>query len=330
MTPQLALYYQEPDPDRWLPFDRIPRRIVRRLVRGAPRPGGQMRVFLNLCGGLDRLGTRYAINDFGLARRNPAMPVGIVGKMQVLEEHAWPNPIILGASIMSHPLADPGVVDRFPIRRVLVQGHWNAAMFALVWGDRVRPCLFGIDTDRWAPREGLAKEFDVLVYDKVRWRHEHFEAELINPILAHLRSRGLRVATIRYGSYREEDFESLALRSRSMIFLCEHETQGFAYQQVLSCGVPILAWDRGGYWEDPEYFPGRVKFAPVSSVPNWDGRCGERFAGAGQFTEAFGRFWPGVEAARYSPRDFILENLTLEKCARMYLDLWNQAFGTAL
>ena len=35
-----------------------------------------------------------------------------------------------------------------------------------------------------------------------------------------------------------------------MVFLCEHENQDIAYQQALACGVPILAWDRGGYWQD--------------------------------------------------------------------------------
>ena len=46
----LNLFYEEPDPDRWLPFDRHPRRLIRRLVRGPDQPGGAMRVFLNLRG----------------------------------------------------------------------------------------------------------------------------------------------------------------------------------------------------------------------------------------------------------------------------------------
>ena len=42
--------------DRWLPYDRIPRRFVRNLLREPPPPGGQARVFLNLCAGLDAIG----------------------------------------------------------------------------------------------------------------------------------------------------------------------------------------------------------------------------------------------------------------------------------
>jgi hypothetical protein len=60
-----------------------------------------------------------------------------------------------------------------------------------------------------------------------------------------LRKYSRSFAEIRYGFYREEEFWDLLGRSRTMIFLCASETQGIAYQQVLSCGVPILAWDRG-------------------------------------------------------------------------------------
>jgi glycosyltransferase involved in cell wall biosynthesis len=72
---------------------------------------------------------------------------------------------------------------------------------------------------------------------------------------------------MRYGYYREGDFLAVLSQCRTMIFLCEHETQGIAYQQALSCNVPILAWDRGGPWQDPAYFPDKVVFEPVTSVP---------------------------------------------------------------
>ena len=67
----LNIFYEEPDSDRWIMFDRYPRRLVRRLWRGRPRPGGQQRIFLNLCAGLDRIGIRYRVNDYRHARRNP-------------------------------------------------------------------------------------------------------------------------------------------------------------------------------------------------------------------------------------------------------------------
>ncbi len=115
-------------------------------------------------------------------------------------------------------------------------------------------------------------------------------SELIQPILVELERRQLRHKIIRYGQYEEEDFREQLLRSRSMIFLVEHETQGFAYLQALATGVPILAWDRGGFWKDPAFYPDRVRFEGVTSVPYWDSRCGEKFAHPAAVCDDLGAF----------------------------------------
>ena len=104
-----------------------------------------------------------------------------------------------------------------------------------------------------------------------------------------------------------------------MVFLCEHETQGIAYQQALACGVPILAWDRGGEWQDPSYYPNKVKFGPVSSVPYWDIRCGVKFSEKDEFSCQLENFLGLLKKNILSPREYILENLTLEKCAEQYV-----------
>ncbi len=257
----LSLFYAEPDPDRWLPFDRLPRRFIRHLVRGPRNPGGQERVFINLKAGLDRLGVAYKQNDYRWALRNPAAPCGIVGKPFVLGLQEWRNPILFGASIMSHPDEDLELPRRYPVKRVLVPGEWMRRMCAERWGDLVKSWPVGIDTDTWSPTKEVGT-LDVLLYDKVRWDHDQYEPVLHTPIREHLRHLGLSFAELRYGSYREADFHSLVRRARAMIFLCEHETQGIAYQQALACGVPILAWDRGGYWQDFGGAPPGCFFAP--------------------------------------------------------------------
>lgn len=318
---KLSLFYEEPEGDRWLPFDRYPRRIARRVIRGRRVPGGQERVFLNLRAGLDRLGVQYRVNDYRWAREHPHRLACIIGKPWVLDKVAWRNPILFGAAIHSHPLADPTLLERLPVRKVLVPGPWMQRMCEPYWGNTVEVWPVGIDTMRWQPAPHIAKEVDVLLYDKVRWEHDQYESDLIGPIRDSLTSRGLTLAEIRYGYYREEEFHALLARSRSMVFLCEHETQGIAYQQALSAGVPILAWDRGGPWRDPEYFPNRVVFGPVTSVPYWDERCGLRFEGIEGFPNAWSAFWEACLSGALQPRDYVIENLTLEICAQRYLDL---------
>jgi hypothetical protein len=315
----LNLFYEEPDGDRWLPFDRFPRRIVRRVLRGQPEIGGHKRISLNLCAGLDRLGVPYRFNDYDYARRNPNELACIIGKAQVLDKMEWKNPILFGAAVFSHPLDDPHLFERLPVKKILLPGAWMKEMWRPYWDEPVAVWPVGIDTDRWRPREPAEKPFDILLYDKVRWDHERYEASLIEPIRGKLRQAGRSFREIRYGSYREAEYQAALAECRTMIFLCEHETQGIAYQQALAAGVPILAWDRGGYWQDPAYFPGKVKFQPVTSVPYWDARCGRTFAAIEAFDDAWPQFCDEFQSGRYDPRAYVLENLTLERCARQYM-----------
>ena len=317
----LNLYYQEPDEDRWLPYDRFPRRVLRRIIRGRPRPGGQTRVFLNLCAGLEKLGFHYRVNDFRHALRNPRELACVVGKPFLLDRIPWENPILFGAAVQSHPIDDPHLLERLPVRKVLVPGPWMQEMCQPAWGAAVAVWPVGIDTEFWKPSPSRAKCADVLLYDKVRWDHDRYGASLIEPIRALLRKEGRSLLELRYGEYEEADFHAALAQSRAMIFLCEHETQGIAYQQALSCGIPILAWDRGGYWQDPHYYPERVRFGPVTSVPYWDERCGEKFVDSLEFAERWQAFWRGVIASGYDPRGYILENLTLEKRSQEYVEI---------
>jgi glycosyltransferase involved in cell wall biosynthesis len=318
----LFLFYEEPDPDRWVRLDRYPRRIIRRLVRGRLQPGGVMRWFLNLRAGLDRLGVAYRVNDYRGLNRRPGAWAHVVGKFHVVEKIPTDHPIIYGPGVSAHPY-DNNFWGRADIRLMLISCDWFKAMYDRDLSCAVRTAVWpaGIDTDKWQPDTRQNKSIDFLIYDKVRWEHDQYEASLLQPIRNEFNKRGLSFREIRYGFYREEDFRELLQRCRAMVFLCEHETQGFAYQQTLACDVPILAWDRGGYWQDPAFYPHRVKFRPVSSVPYWDDRCGVRFGNVSEFSERLDAFVDKVKAEALQPRDYIMENLTLEKCAAAYVRL---------
>ena len=326
----LNLFYEEPDPDRWLPHDRYPRRLLRRLLRGKPRPGGQTRVFLNLMAGLDEIGVAYRVNDYRHARNNPGELACIIGKPFVLDKMDWQNPILFGASVFSHPIDDPQLFERRPVRKVLVPGPWMAAMCEPYWGARVQAWPVGIDTALWQPSPRPDKRVDVLLYNKVLWEKPEQDRQLVEPIRLQLARAGLSFTELRYGHYQETDFLEALKRCRAMVFLCDHETQGIAYQQALAADVPILAWDQGGPWRDPSYYPHRVVFGPVSSVPYWDARCGLRFADIGGFTAQLSEFMRGVDEQRFQPRQYILDHLTLAKCAREYVQIAESVQQAAL
>ena len=319
----LNIFYKEPDPDRWIKFDRYPRRLIRRVVRGKQRPGGQMMVAINLMKGLDNLGIPYRFNDYRYAKKNPNELIGVIGKPHLIFEKKFNNPILFGASVYSHPLECPNLLREFPnVKKILVPGPWMKTKFDEYYGSsNVISWPVGIDTQTWNSEIKSETKIDFLIYDKVRWQHKEFENVLIQPIIEKLNSLNLSHDIIRYGFYEPEQLKEKLANSKAVIFLCEHETQGIAYQQILSTGTPILAWDRGGYWQDPSYYPHKIKFQPVSSVPYWDKRCGEKFTDIKDFENALMNFQNKLGS--YEPEKLILENLTLEKCAKEYVEIYN-------
>jgi glycosyltransferase involved in cell wall biosynthesis len=318
----MNLFYEEPDLDRWLPFDHLPRRLIRRLVRGPYQPGGQMRVFLNLVAGLDRIGARYRINDYRHIRTNPNELACLVGKPHILRRFAPCTPLLFGSSIYNHPIDDESLPSRHAIRQVLVPSTWVQRMFSTVWPGLVSVWPVGIDTERWVPDATAAKDIDVVFYDKLFRDRQHLEETLIDPLMGELRHRGLVVEYVRYGTYREPHFHALGRRARSMIYLSRYETQGIALEQMLAAGIPVLAWDPGGEWQNLEYLLRGVRFGPVTTVPYWDDRCGSRFTSTEDFPPIFEEFWRAVQCDGFAPRDMILERkLTLEDAAQAYVEL---------
>ena len=147
------------------------------------------------------------------------------------------------------------------------------------------------------------------------WNRDHSEASLLKPVQDLLQARGFRLATLRYMFYDHATYRRLLERSRAMVFLCEHETQGIAYQEAMASNVPILAWDNG-YWLDPLAHRFEKEMVPASSVPFFSADCGERFADWPGFAPALERFLARLPDLK--PRQYVREHLSLERSAQIY------------
>jgi glycosyltransferase involved in cell wall biosynthesis len=319
----INLFYEEPDTDRWFKFDRYPRKIIRRLFRGKPKPGGVMLIVLQLMKGLDKLGIPYRFNDYKYAKNNPNELIGVIGKPHLIFEEKFQNPILFGAGVFSHPIECPNLFTQYPnVKKMLVPGKWMEKMCTPYYGAKVLAWPVGIDTEVWNDKlKDKELTVDFLIYDKIRWEHEKYEQTLLKPIIKELHKSKLTYEVIKYGQYEHVDLMSKLSRCKAVIFLCEHETQGQAYQQILATNTPILAWDRGGFWKDPTFYPA-IKFEPVSSVPYWDKRCGLKFKNDTDFNSVLIEFIKNLNSNIFFSRNFILENLTLEICAKKYAEIY--------
>jgi hypothetical protein len=315
----LNLFYEQPPKhDLRFPYDRYLQRL-RRIIKRGTAPAGQMRIFLNLQKGLDRIGIPYRVNDYDYIQQHPEELACILGKDNVLNKMPWTNPILYGPNVYDHPSDDPDLLNRIPIRKIIVSCDWFRRMCEPAWGPKLAIWRAGIDTDLWSPGRMESKPIDILFYDKVMWNYEQRKQELVVPIRRELARRGLKTAVLRYGSYRETHYRALLKKCRAMIYLSEHETQGLARLQANSCNVPVLAWDQEGFWEDPSYFPHKVRFAPVTSVPDWDKRCGVKFKNIAEFPARLTEFLTLLSQGDFDPREYAIANFTLEKSAHDYL-----------
>ncbi len=321
---RLCIYYvREPEQNRWVPGDRFVRPIIRRIIRGKPRPGGLDKVFINLRLGLDRLGLRYEVNlPFFKLRPDDRVAILGVGR-HCLDGYAQANPIVAGIGLMTHPSEWPTLCTDFPVVRYLQHSAWGDAVYRPYYGDRCTIWPVGIDTERWQP-SSIAKRTDFLIYDKIQWNRARWESQLVATVFETLARQGLSYEVLRYGSYQPNTYHEALQRSRAMVFLSAHESQGIAAEEAMSAGVPIFAWDPG-FLEDPDRFAWGQPVIPATSVPYFDARCGLTFCDASEFAARLPAFLDALQAGRFAPRDYILENLTLEKCAKHLVRIVDEA-----
>jgi len=172
----------------------------------------------------------------------------------------------------------------------------------------VRSYAFGVDTEKFKPDE---KDRDrVFVYYKSR---NPTELDFLQDFL---RKKNINYDFFAYGHYSEEHYLSTLKSCKYGIWLGRHESQGFALQEALSCNVPLFVWS--SMYMNQEY-PGSQEYDRVTtkmtSIPYWDDRCGTYFYTDRDDLEGkFSEFIKNLE--NFSPREYILENLTIEKRTR--------------
>lgn len=316
----ILLFFESTETDRWIHGDRLIRRIIKdryRHLTGRRRVLGVQRAFLQLVAALESIGYEVRINDRRTALDHPRHPIGLCGWPHVLRYWDLPNPAILGPGLYDHPGQAPRLMADPRYRRYMVNSPWTFDLFRPCYGDTLFQWFAGVDTEAWPDTRDHPKSTDVLIYAKFLWDPAAMRRTMLAPVVDALERRGVSWEVLHYGSHNHDQYRTLLHRARALIFLCEHETQGIAVQEAMSCGLPVLAWD-AGLWLDPvrlNYAPDDV---PASSVPYFSPMCGERFSDLANFEAALDRFL--ARQAEYDPRRFVIDTLSMDRSARIYAD----------
>lgn len=184
----------------------------------------------------------------------------------------------------------------------------------IAWGTiniPLRTFSFPVDTKRFSPIQDIQHRTKVFVYTKRR-----------NPMHVEYICNFLKQNRINYEffdyvkKYREEDYLKTLHQAKYGIIIDAHESQGFAIEEALSCGVPLLVWNVKTMNQE---WGSRYQQVPCTTIPYWDERCGEFFYNQEEFLPMFQKFIQNL--LNYKPREYILENLNVEACALRFQEL---------
>ena len=150
--------------------------------------------------------------------------------------------------------------------------------------------------------------YDCLIYFK---RRDESELSAVKKFLV---DRGLSYRMVEYGGYDEIGFRNLINQAKFCFLINGTESQGIAVQEIMSMGVPIIAWDIKEWLDQGEAY--RV---PATSVPFWDDRCGEKFFTVDEMGQTFDKFYARIND--YNPKGFVKEKLSFGSSVKTLLDI---------
>ena len=150
--------------------------------------------------------------------------------------------------------------------------------------------------------------YDCLIYFK---RRNQSELAAVKNFLV---NNGLSYRMVEYGTYGEDGFKQLVNSAKFCFLINGTESQGIAVQEIMSMGVPIIAWDIKEWLDQGEAY--RV---PATSIPYWDERCGEVFFNIDDLEVTFSKFYATLD--QYDPKAFIKDNLSFECSVKTLLDI---------
>jgi glycosyltransferase involved in cell wall biosynthesis len=300
-------------------------RYAKRRLCGQQLFTGFYTAFLGLQHCLEAAGCDVRVNDYAAADKRPNYPIGIAGYPSVLDKVQLPNPRMFGPGDFGLPDAAQAVAKDSRFKRLIQPSEWFADMYRPVCGDKMFVWFAGIDTQRWHDFSAYEKEYDFVVYDKIRWHRDERVPSILNRITKHLDATNKRYKVVRYGHHALSEFVMTLKASKALLFVCEHETQGLAYQEAMAANIPVLAWDEGEM-VDPMLKPFMRDGLAVSSVPYFSDACGKRFRMQG-FEATCDAFC--AELGSYQPREYVKEALSYHASAKLYLDEYARLIRSA-
>lgn len=222
------------------------------------------------------------------------------GVEQLMAVEGMPNPFLIMNRLDS-------VFSDAEVDGVLTAGDWakNAWRFvAPEIGGKIYNWYAGIDTTFW-DGAGIPQKKRVLVYAKTN-------PGIVNQAQEALKQLGMDVHVLRYGHYTKEEYREQLSLCDFAVFVSERETQGIALAEAWAMDVPTFCW------ENFNSKMAEMVLMPTSSCPYLTKQTGARWKNIDDLRNLIYLY----DRKYFSPRDWVLNNMSDEVSASMLLDIF--------
>jgi len=143
--------------------------------------------------------------------------------------------------------------------------------------------------------------------------------EDLNFVIDFLNDHKFEYEILRYGSYSQDQFYGCLETCSRAIIVGRPETQGIAYQEMMSSNMPLLLWDVKEWYDYgvPEPYQ---KYPEPTLAHYFSDECGLKFYSKEEFKEAFDIF----VNTNYAPKDYVLRELSYAVSVKRLLSLFEE------
>lgn len=239
----------------------------------------------------------------------------IISPCQPIDTSKYPGKkFIFGPHFSVFPTNKLLAINNVHKNSVYIQpSKWAMGVWKMFDIEKVIPLkiqYFPVNINKFKPIINSGRN-KVFIYFKRR------KSEELNLIVNFLKTKNVDYKIFDYvKKYKEEDYLNYLQKSKYGIILDAHESQGFAIEEALSCNVPLLVWNVRSMAQEEG---ARYQAIPATSIPYWDKNCGEFFYNKNEFQYKYNEFISKLDT--YTPRDFVINNLSVEKCAENFKTL---------
>ena len=280
--------------------------------------GGPNKVIANTIKGLEKIGYPFEINKDILDCRHIWIHDSPKGLIEVALRKI---PAVIGPNIVVLPKDLPRFRPDLTNCIYLHPSPWCVDVWKEIGFSEclLKSWAVGIDTEDFDVKKSFSAENEVMIYFKRR------EPILLKQTIATVKNMGLNPLVVRYGEYNENQYKQILSKSKFGIWIGTSESQGIALLEALSTGLPLIVCNVNSLFEsaieDDYKFPEKLRSFKPTSAPYFDERCGIIINDFSKLKESINEIL--INISNYKPREFIIENLSLEKQAKELLSFFD-------